>query len=275
MHTKQQFLDAMGIDIWLLRQNLLDGQPTEALLAAEPATAAEADSETPSETLSETLLEETAPAPESTVERSSVLADTDLKTTPQEEPRPPPPRFTLALLQYEQLGLCLSLSPSGASIRASTSASSGASTSASSNMPSNKSSETKIPQRFCDDLARAFGKKPETTNCQLIEWPELTSPHIDQSMAVAADVVAHKFSFLPNIVLVFGEVVKQYHPGLEALTPTNPVQLGTQKVYLFDEVGSIMHSADAKRALWRWFQEQFQEGLQEGLPQTLASPEAE
>ena len=260
MRTKQQFLHAMGIDRWILRQDAPDVQQTEDLLEAEPATEPAAELKTdpaPKGIASETIASEATAsidsprAPKTNAKKSSVLAETDLKTTQQEAPMPPPPRFTLALLQYEQLGLCLSLPPN------------------------NKGSDTKIPQRFCDDLARALGQNPETANCQLIEWPELDSPHIDQSMAVATDVVAHKFSALPSIVLVFGEVVKQYHPGLEALTPTDPVQIGTQRVYLYDEVSNIMHSADAKRALWHAFQERLQEGLQEGLPQTLATPEAE
>ncbi len=214
MRTKRQYLDAMGIDIWTLRCHASSEQQTDVLLEAA----------TPNSKVPEASEVEAAPQVTATKKSAATTETGAKKNSPEQEE----PRFTLAFLQYDQLGLCLSL----------------------------PSDQTKIPKHFCDDLARSLGKNPDTGSSQLLEWPLLNSSSIDQSLAAAKEVVMHKFNLLPATVLVFGEAVKQYHPDLEALVSASPTQeTGRQTVYLFDEVTSVMQSADAKRALWQTLQQ--------------------
>ncbi len=231
----------MGIDVWTLRGNDSGGDQAEVSPAAADPPGEVAPKTQPSGEATAVLNQIAVPnqitqpsEPATAVQRqvAEALAGTAVEageeavakpTTRQE--RPAQPRFTLAFLHYDQLGLCLCL-PDG---------------------------QAKVPRLFCDDIARALGNDPETARFQLLEWPMLKhSSSIDQSIDAAIQVVAQKFSLLPGTVLVFGEAAKQYHPGLETLVVAGGVQeLAGQTVYLFDEVSQVMQSAATKRTLWQ------------------------
>ena len=68
----------------------------------------------------------------------------------------PLPKFLLALFHYETVCICLSLD-----------------------------GESELPRRFCDDVARTMGGNIESLRFQLLKWPMLSTPGIDQSIKAA------------------------------------------------------------------------------------------
>lgn len=197
--TKRQYLAAMGIDVWVPRvSGAVDIGVQEEASSATPLPDAAAP-----KSFSQKKAERPAP-------RRKVAAP------------PPAPAFSLALLHYGSVGLCLSLEAGG-----------------------------KLPRRFCDDVARAGRGDVENARFQQLDWPMLKSTSIDQSIDVAREVVARKFLWLPDRIFVFGEDVCDYHQAIAAAKPGQVVRAEPKHYTLMGGVFEVMASADAKRLLWK------------------------
>ena len=130
------------------------------------------------------------------------------------------PEFLLALFHYETMGICLSLR-----------------------------SESELPKRFCDDVARTMGANIESVRYQLLQWPMLSTSGIDQSIKAAREVVTQKFSQMPARVVVFGsDVIEYYHP-LGDLAPMSPGVVGARSFLLVPSLKAVLGSGAAKREL--------------------------
>ncbi|MBT4162612.1 MAG: hypothetical protein HOC70_08470 [Gammaproteobacteria bacterium] len=130
------------------------------------------------------------------------------------------PEFRLALLHYESVGLCLSLTP-GAT----------------------------LPRRLCDDVARMMGGNIELARFQMLEWPMLNTSGIDQSLASARQVVTQKFAVLPEKVVVFGGDVSIYFSPLKQVESGQPSRVGNQSFLVVPSLVDLMKSPSEKRNL--------------------------
>ncbi len=130
------------------------------------------------------------------------------------------PEFMLALFNYETIGLCLSLH-----------------------------TESDLPRRFCDDVARAMGGNIESVRYQLLKWPMLSTSGIDQSINAAREVVTQKFRQMPSRVLVFGDDVGDYYNPLRDLVPMTVGVVGPQTFLKVPSLKDLLGSGSAKREL--------------------------
>ena len=112
-----------------------------------------------------------------------------------------------------------------------------------------------LPRQFCDDLARALGEDPNAASLKYLDWPLVkNNPAIDQSLSIAQQAVAEALAQLPARVLAFGEALPRYCPPLADASPGAQIKAGSQTLTLLPDAAALMASAEAKRRLWQQLQ---------------------
>ena len=134
------------------------------------------------------------------------------------------PVFSLVFLHYRTHGFCLWLN----------------------------SADSALSRKFCDDVARFIGADLTATKYQKLDWPMLNTPGVDQSLEVVQEVLAQKFSVLPKQIIVFGEEVCRFHPGLVGTSLGETRILGSQSVLLVPALKTLLDSGSQKRQLLQW-----------------------
>lgn len=221
---QRRYLAAMGIDVWVHRGRLADLTQVmpDSPAAAAPATSANQ----PPPAVHEKAVDEQATqkkAQGSPPEAAPTAIEAqDLQPAPEASGQDVEvPSFSLALLHYGSLGLCLSMAEG-----------------------------EEVPKVFCDDLARAAGANVKAVKHQQLDWPMVNSNSMDQSIAVARQVVASKLVQLPSRILMLGQDLARWHEPLTGANPGDLVQAGDSLCLLLPSASEIMASADEKRRLW-------------------------
>lgn len=151
------------------------------------------------------------------------VAVEDVMEKEETGPAPEAPRFSLAFLHYETVGLCLSLDPD----------------------------EEEIPRRFCDDIARSMDGNLDGARFQKLDWPMVKTAAFDQSIGAAREVVAEKLNIMPPVVFMFGEDLKEYFAPLSHQDVGSVTNIEGRTVALFERSREVMTSAARKASLWR------------------------
>jgi len=208
MLTQLEALQAMGIEVWTLRDvEIAEGQPALVSTATDLGAREESLGALG-------LAKQINEKAETSTNAHGVKEKT---VSPNISPSP---EFRFALLHYETVGFCVSLSD-----------------------------VKELRRRIFDDIARFMAADPKTMKQQVIEWPMLESLSIDQSLDAARQVVTQKFRLLPAKVIVVGSDVVPYFGPLEKALTETPVLVGSQSYLLIPSVSELMESAQRKRDL--------------------------
>ena len=139
---------------------------------------------------------------------------------PKDLPGTQIPKFMFALFHYETIGICISLP-----------------------------SEKDLHRSFCDDVARAMGGNISSVRYQLLKWPMLSAPDVDQSISVAREVVTQKFRQMPPKFLVFGDDARRYYKPLRDLIPFSAATNGLQSLMIVPSLKTLLSSSSLKHEL--------------------------
>ncbi len=175
MQARHQYLKAMGIDVWLLRDTVHDS-------AAEPVV------ETVSTGQRVPVPEQAPVQPTAGSDAGSALTSSAVAAPEarREAARPAPgpvPQFHLCFCDYGRLSLCFSLPKDAAGLDAGL-------------------------RRFGDDIAYALGVSV-TPNINSLSWPMVDSKHLDQSEAAASTVIRQRLR-PGEVTLLFGAAAQRF-----------------------------------------------------------------
>lgn len=234
MLSKAEYLKAMGIEVWSLRSTMTfpttparNGRPPIPGIDQIPevaATKSQARVTSVQNNASQPDPSQLSPSQNKRPQQPSSQPPSQQQTAPPTEKvasvATDIPRFRLALLHYESVGLCLSLGDS-----------------------------KEFPRRFCDDLAKVMGGNVAGVRYHQLEWPMLSTSGIDQSISAARGVVTQKFKVLPNKVIVIGSDVGELFNPLLDMAPVTPHQVGSQSFLLIPALTELLASSTLKREL--------------------------
>ncbi|MDA0789521.1 MAG: hypothetical protein O2780_08705 [Proteobacteria bacterium] len=216
MITKLDYLQRMGIEVWLPRdaadaaKNALaetnDHSVAEAASAGETDLAALRSRQQPAKT----------PAPES----STPSAPAATTSGPRK-----PPRFCLFFLDYGELGICGALTVDG--------------------------SFDQPMRRFCDDVAQSIlGKVPGKATLLEVRWPLVESSAISQSIEDARELVTASLARLPPRRLILGDEFARIAHGVEDTESVESGELPVGTIVVPADVGAHLNNPARKRELW-------------------------